>query len=111
MALYPPCDLVPSANEKIATQLDISILDFLQNSYSTVSNIYLDNSKNVSLTDILLSPTHFNLRDYLLLDVLLVSCKHNMLCYETKVIANRIAAITNVAKVDNRAGWRGAGVQ
>jgi acetyl esterase/lipase len=111
VGLYPLCDLVPSAEEKMASRPDPSIPDFLGSSYSGISSLYLDGSMNVSLTDIRLSPTHFASRDHLPSNVLLVGCEHDMLYREAEVMANRIAAMSDVAKVDTEAGWRAAGVR
>jgi acetyl esterase/lipase len=111
VALYPLCDLVPSAEEKMATRPDPSIPDFLGDSYSSVGSLYMDESKNIPLTDIRLSPTYFASRDHLPLNVFLVGCEHDMLCHEAETMSNRIAAMTNAAKVETRAGWQAGGVR
>lgn len=94
------------AEEKMATRPDPSIPDFLGDSYSTVGSLYMDESKIVPLTDIRLSPTYFASREHLPLNVFLVGCEHDMLCYEAETMSNRIAAMTNAAKVETGAGWQ-----
>lgn len=92
VALYPVCDFVPSAEQKMAQRPDPSIPDFLGKSYSSVLDLYLDDSAKDSFTDVRLSPAHFASRDHLPPNVLLVGCEHDMLCHEAEVMANRLAA-------------------
>ena len=108
MTLYPPCDLVPTAKEKLSTRPDPSIPDFLGLSYDNIGSLYLGNDPN--LEDARVSPGRFSAREDLPDRVFLLGCEHDMLCDETEVMADRLARALPKTHQDAY-GWQAGGVR
>lgn len=109
MGLYPACDLVPSASEKLSTRPDPSIPDFLGANYDNIANLYL--KKGTDALDPRISPSRFSSRNNLPDNVFLLGCEHDMLCHEVEEMAKRLAETTSKIDQEWNNDWQAEGIR
>ena len=90
VGLYPLVNMVPTAEEQMATRPDPSIPDFLGDRWNDLLDLYVGTADAATLRDPRLSPTNFEKRDNLPEHIFLSGCEHDMLCHEAKVMAEKL---------------------
>ena len=108
VAISPVVNLVPTAAEQMATRPDHSIPDSLHKWWDTLLDIYVGTKNPDILRDPRLSPVYFRNRTDLPRHILLLGLEHDMLCNETKLMAERLAGSPREITHD---GWRAGTVQ
>lgn len=109
VSIYPFVEFGPNSDAKMATRPDPSIPDFIGKSMDAIQTLYIDETQNLSMDDVRLSPTFFATRESLPSEVLLIGAEHDMFCHELEVITNELAG--DETKVTSKEGWRAPGVQ
>lgn len=108
ISIAPIVDFVPSAAEKMATRPDHSIPDPLYGWYDTLLDMYTVTKALDFLRNSRLSPTYFRNRSDLPKNILLIGMEHDLLCHETKLMAERLA---NSPREITHDGWKAGTVQ
>lgn len=108
IALTPVVDLTPTEAEQRAKRPDPSVPDFLAGMWNILIDLYVGTNDAKMLRDPRLSPTFFESRENLPKHIFMLGCEHDMLCYETKVMAEKIAS---EPKEELKDGWRAGDVQ
>ena len=111
VALYPVVNVVPTADEKMATRPDPSVPDFLGDMWNDVLDVYAGTTDVATLQDLRLSPTNFKKRDDLPEHIFLLGCEHDMICHEAKVMAEKLIDAAASRKEQTADGWRAGGVR
>lgn len=105
VALYPVASLIPTVEDQMATRPDASVPDLIGPIWNDVLDIYASTTDVTTLQDPRLSPTNFKKRDDLPRHIFLLGCEHDMLCYEAKVMAEKLieaAALQGKQALDGR---------
>ena len=90
VALYPVVNMVPSVEDQMAKRPDASVPDLIGGVWNDLLDIYAGTTDIATLQDPRLSPTYFKNRDDLPKHIFLLGCEHDMLCYEAKVMAEKL---------------------
>lgn len=94
IALYPVVNLIPTAEDQMATRPDASIPDFIGPIWNDLLDIYAGTADATTLQDPRLSPANFKKRDDLPGHIYLLGCEHDMFCHEAKVMAEKLTDAT-----------------
>jgi acetyl esterase/lipase len=108
VSVAPIVNFVPSADEQLAKRPDHSIPDALAGWYDTLLGVYACTKNPDDLRDLRMSPTYFRKRTDLPKHILMVGMEHDLLCHETKVMAEKLAGSPRESTDD---GWRAGTVQ
>jgi acetyl esterase/lipase len=98
VALYPIANFVPTVEEQMAKRPDPSVPDFLADMWNDGLDVYVGKTDTTTLQDPRLSPTYFEKRDHLPENIFLLGCEHDILCYEAKVMADKLMDATSSRK-------------
>ena len=111
VALYPIASLVSTVEEQMAKLPDPNVPDFIGNMWNDVLDIYVGTADVEVLQDVRLSPTNFKQRDHLPRHIFMLGCEHDVLCYEAKVMAEKLADLAASPKKPNAGGWQAGDVR
>jgi hypothetical protein len=98
VAIYLSINLAKDSKAKIARRLDLTIIDFIGDTYASISRLYFNPIRLPSITDIRVSLAYFTKRKALLSRILLIRAKYNMFCYEDETIADKLTKIASSVK-------------
>lgn len=108
MSLTPVVNLLPTEAEQMARRPDPNVPDFLQGMWHILLDLYVGTDDPKTLRDPRLSPTFFGDRANLPKHIFMLGCEHDMLCYETEIMAKKLVG---KPKEELRDGWRAGSVQ
>ena len=111
VALYPVANMVPTAEQQMATRPDPNIPDFLEDKWDNVLDLYVGTTDVLTLQDPRLSPTNFKERDDLPKHIFMLGCEHDMLCHEAKVMAEKLIDASATQKEQDVNGQQVGGVR